>query len=668
MTPTLLNRESRYFLPLVSVLLICLASGFVSLLIDSFAWWIQFNMLGHIFFGIVLSLLCLPYVYLHFIRTLGMRRPMVILSGVLAALLIICLLLIGIYMSFVGHIESQSILRELHLFGSYALVLTIALHLVLHRYSKTRKERNEFHTLAQYPALRGLAILTIYFTFLFVASGVYESTRDLPESAAVDEEYQYPYGDHPFRPSQTETTDGAFIANQQIADSNDCASCHSNIADQWLSSSHRLAASDPAYVTNINLLESQLGISATRYCEGCHAPIALLGGQLTPGGSHGGVAGTDANLEGISCLSCHRITGVVHDNGVASYHYTPAHEYLFQYSTSMVLKELNRYLVKVYSGQHKTDMAQSVLSQSRICATCHAQFMDKDMNKWGWVKMQDEYSAWLNSPYSQKHQQSFSSQDLQRCQDCHMPLVSADDPSANVEGKVRSHRFIGANTMLPLLTGDQQQLALTNAFLQSNKMRITIEPPNRESAIQSILPLDSSLRKHKEKPTYNYLGDKLTLNIVTSNIGVGHDFPGGTIDINQAWIHLRVLDAEGKPVFESGAIDANDILDSNSHWYGAIPVNRQGHAVWRHDLFNMIGESYRNVIKAGASDIATYELEIPHWAKGPLIVGASLKYRKLNTRYARWALGDQYQRLPITTMAKDNLVIELRHEPRVFKP
>lgn len=668
MTTPLLNKESRYFLPLISVLLICVLSGFVSLLVDSFAWWIQFNMLGHILSGIVLSLLCLPYIYLHFKRTLGMRRSMVILSGVLSALLIVNLLVIGLYMAIVGHIETQSVLRELHLYGSYALLITLILHLVLHRYSKTRKQKNEFHTLAQYPLSRSLVVLSFYLVFLFAAAGIYEVLRVQPETERLVEDYEYPYGDHPFRPSQTETTGQMFIASQQVADSGDCAGCHREIADQWASSSHRHAASDPAYVTNINLLESQRGISATRYCEGCHAPIALLSGQLTPGGSHGGIAGTDANIEGVSCLGCHRITSVVHDDGVASYHYTPANEYLFQYATSTVLKKLNRYLVKVYSKRHKADMMQPVLARSRICATCHAQFMDKDMNDWGWVKMQDEYSAWQNSPYSQKHQQGFSSQDLQRCQDCHMPLVSASDPSANREGKVRSHRFTAANTMLPLLNGDRKQLELTTAFLQSNKMHITIEPPNRETAIQSILPLDNSLRTHREKPTYYYLGEKLVLNIITSNTGVGHDFPGGTIDINQAWIQLNVRDAEGISVFDSGALDANDVLDSNAHWYGAIPVNRQGHAVWRHDLFNMIGESYHNVIKAGASDIATYEIEIPHWAKGPLIVNATLKYRKLNTRYARWALGDRYQPLPITTMARDNLLVELRHEPRVITP
>lgn len=35
------------------------------------------------------------------------------------------------------------------------------------------------------------------------------------------------------------------------------------------SSAHHQAASVPTYVKNINLLEANRGISATRYCEGC---------------------------------------------------------------------------------------------------------------------------------------------------------------------------------------------------------------------------------------------------------------------------------------------------------------------------------------------------------------------------------------------------------------
>ena len=310
-------------------------------------------------------------------------------------------------------------------------------------------------------------------------------------------------------------------------------------------------------------------------------------------------------------------------------------------------------------------MAQDILSQPTLCATCHAQFMDESMNDWGWIKMQDDYSAWLNSPYSRQHQQNFANAQMQRCQDCHMPLVKAADPSADAEGRVRSHRFATANTMLAFLNNDAAQLEQTIDFLRTNKMSITIEPPNRVSATQSTLNLDQSLRQTHETPTYHYLGETLKLELIISNTGVGHDFPAGTIDINEAWVSLTVRDIEGEIVFQSGGVDAQDELDPDAHRYLSIPVDRHGKAVWRHDLFNMTGEAFRNVIKAGESDLASYAFEIPYWAKGPLTVDAALKYRKLNTRYAKWALKGQYKPLPIVEMAQQSLVVELRKKPEI---
>jgi len=49
-----------------------------------------------------------------------------------------------------------------------------------------------------------------------------------------------------------------------------------------------------------------------------------------------------------------------------------------------------------------------------------------------------------------------------------MPLVPAKDPAAR-DGKVHSHRFPGANTALPFVNQDQQQLEITQAFLKADR-------------------------------------------------------------------------------------------------------------------------------------------------------------------------------------------------------
>lgn len=626
----------------------------------------QINLLMHITLGLIASVITPIYCYLHFKRIIGSRKPLVNLSGIFAGLVSIGYLILSLDILFRGHTETNTLTFDIHKWGAITIFFTIALHLIAFRFIQYKRQKsNSFVTIEKPKHIlkNPLIIYALYFSTIAFISLILSLNLQSTPYIPSPEGYEVPYGKHPFHPSQTDTPDSQFINQDFIANSHTCIECHQDISKQWLSSTHRLAAADPTYVTNISLLAKKKGIAATRYCEGCHAPVALLSGELTDGGNHGGIKNTPANHEGVGCVSCHRATKAVHLDGVASYHFEPQKPYLFDNSNNALLSTINHLLINSHTRPHKDDMAQSFTKEPASCATCHSQFMDKDMNDWGWVKMQDEYRAWLNSPFSKQGDPTFGGQEAQRCQDCHMPLVKAKDPSANRDGMVRSHRFAAANTMLPFLNGDKEQLQETIRFLQSNKMHISIEEPNREDATQSALNIQESLRQHSETPFYFYLNEKAKINVSVSNTGVGHNFPGGTTDINQAWVAIDVFDATGKKVFQSGGINENEILDPKSHIYQSIPIDRSGNHVWKHDLFNMVGRTYKNIIEAGETDLISYEFTLPPWTKGPITVSATLRYRKLNTRYAKWALKDLYTPLPIVDMARDTLVIAVLNEP-----
>jgi len=144
---------------------------------------------------------------------------------------------------------------------------------------------------------------------------------------------------------------------------------------------------------------------------------------------------------------------------------------------------------------------------------------------------------------------------------------------------------------------------------------------------------------------------------------VGHSFPAGTTDLNQAWLNLTVTDIDNRVIYESGKLNDNLELDTSAHTYHTIPVDRQGKEVWRHDLFRMTGERYKNLIPAGGSDIVEYQFEVPSWAKQPLTVTAILKYRKFNQKYASWVFDIEKPILPIVDVARDTLTIPLRTKP-----
>lgn len=665
---TIIEKETLLSGIVNALLVVLLLTGGASYLFLSHGTLLQTLTLSHVAVGICLDALLIPYIWTHYRRTIGYRRPVTLFLGILAiaSLLLVCIT--GSYLALNGHQERLDWLPTLHIISVVVFIVSIACHLIHHRL--TFPEKRLTRTSLRYESLttlkKSFVTLMICLSILVGVLMLLESASPSYGDKPVQASYTLPYGDHVFRPSQTETTHNAFVDAALINDSEQCKHCHADISRQWLASSHRQAASDKSYETNINLLVSKKGIEAARYCEGCHAPVALLSGSLTPGGYHGGMAETDANREGVNCLGCHGIKQTLNTKGVASYEFGMHTPYLFNQSNNVLLRELNHLSIRLNPTQHKRDMMTKEMSQSAYCSSCHAQFMDESMNNWGWVQMQDEYTAWLNSNFSGHHEPDFAQEDIKQCQHCHMPQTPSDDPSATVEGTISNHRFVAANTMLPLLANDSVQLEKTIEFLQSNKMTISIDKPYRNDATRNSLALDERIRSEAIQPYYYYKGEKAKIQVIVANRGVGHNFPAGTIDINEAWIAIEVRDAAGKEVFSSGAIKEGEALDKGAYIYRSIPVNRQGNHVWKHDLFNMIGAVSKNFIPAGESDVVDFTFHVPFWAKSPLTINTSLKYRKLNLAYAKWALKDEYQDIPIVDMARDFLTIPIKDEQEVY--
>ncbi len=633
---------------------------------SSFAHWFA---IAHFLTGIVFAGLIGVYLVVHFRRVVGVRRPGLVLSGLAGTVVAIGLVFTGGFLGTSGNTSANAAVYLAHVACGLVFVGLVVLHLVQHIVGLPERRRtstgiHSFAALRRRLLLPSAAVgLTGLAAFGLVAAFTESSPSAHFSSSPTVGTYDYSaYGEHPFRPSQTETANGDFVKPESLGNSASCGSCHETIVRQWQSSAHRYAAADPAYVTNINLLEHNKGIAATRYCEGCHAPVALLAGQLTEGGEHGGTPGTTAFDEGVSCMTCHGIDQVVHTKGVASYRYAGRSRYPGE-TLGESFGFLTELAIMLKPELHREELNRELHERSSFCATCHSQFMDESMNGWGWVRMQDEFGAWQASHYAGTTQADHAVETVTGCRDCHMPLTEAPEDPAADDGMVRSHHFAAANTMLALAFDEQEQLERIRRFLKQAKMHITIDAPQERDSEQSRFALDERVRDRVNTPWYYYLGESVDVNVVVTNTGVGHDFPGGTIDINEAWISFEVFDAQGRAIYTSGSLDADLYVDPDAVFYRSIPVNRWGKEVWRHDLFNMVGETYRRVVKAGASDVVTYGFEIPGWAQSPLQMTATLKYRKLNRRYSTWALAHTPMDIPVIDMARATETVPLRIEP-----
>src|SRR5947208_16040624 len=65
-----------------------------------------------------------------------------------------------------------------------------------------------------------------------------------------------------------------------------------------------------------------------------------------------------------------------------------------------------------------------------------------------------------------------------------MPLVPSSDPAAK-DGKVRSHRFPAANTALPFVNHDPEQLKIVQDFLRDGQISVDVFGITRGGARQA---------------------------------------------------------------------------------------------------------------------------------------------------------------------------------------
>lgn len=622
----------------------------------------------HLCSGIGVAFIFILYSIQHFKRTISLRRVSSILLGSLVFISFLYLLLGGIGLAYQGVLQRNYWLYESHVWVSLLVLLFLVIH-IIHHYVTFPKRRllsvpTRFVTLSS-KIVRTLALSVLLASvcggiligidhFISIESGDPRSHND----------YSYNYGEGPFLPSLTQTSTGTFIRESDIAGSQECITCHQATGEQWLASAHRHAADDPTYVRNVNLLEKSKGIAATRYCEGCHAPVALLTGQLTQGGNHGGVKGFPANNEGISCMSCHGINRLTSSEGVASYHFQPRTAYLFEKAKIWPLKKLRHLAIKLKPELHRKELKPDLLTTSEYCGSCHTQFMDQSMNEWGWVKMQDEVLAWANSKFNMPKDSRFTHPNSKQCQDCHMPLIDGHDLAADDSGKVKSHYFVGANVMLAKHFNNEKLYDLTQKSLQQDKVVLTIEPPENALAQQSKLFVSSVIRSKQKYPVAMYRGSTTKITLLVSNQGVGHNFPGGSIDLNEAWIDFKVYDGEQRLIKSSGDILDDGRIEPSATVYKETAIDRFGKEVWRHDLFNMVGRSYVNVIPSGTTDIVEYQVKVPDWATSPLTISATLKFRKLNQKYLDWVnLKEEVKHNPIIDMSRDSIQVPLLKVP-----
>ncbi len=448
---------------------------------------------------------------------------------------------------------------------------------------------------------------------------------------------------------RTEFEKRGFVADARIG-SESCARCHADTTEQWARSAHRFASfNNPFYAVSIDSLrEADGGFRSSQWCSSCHDPTLMLPGDMLSEIDKG----TYQAQAGLTCLACHAMHDVDGLGGNGAYRIADAgpESYLFADAKSGMLQEVHDGLIRSKPDEHKRAMLKPVFRTPEYCATCHKVSVDTPINGYRWLRGQNEYDNHQNSGVSRNSARTFYLPSAGTdCRDCHMPLVAAPlGDMAAKDGVVRSHLFAAANTALPHIRGDQGTVDEIERFLQG-RLRIDVFAVKRQGGGYVAAP---DLRDVPLAP-----GEDVELQVVVRNAGVGHTFPGGTVDSNEAWVHLRVQDGDTL-FYESGRLDPGSrVVDPEAHKYEAIFVDEEGKEASMRDAHNFRAAVYSKVIGPGTADIVRYALRVPVELAGRrLSVTATLRWRKFRRDYTEFAWkhampGRPVPNLPITDLA-----------------
>ena len=645
---------------------------------------VQFMVLTHTAAGLLFIVPYAWYQIRHWLVYRDQTMTQVKMTGYLSLVVTLFCVISGIVLTIqaIFSIRISNVWSLAHLISTFAL-LAFALPHIFAIAARNWRQKSVEKMAKVVAAQRAHGWGTLFLTVIFFACTAlwmyaYEPVQ-FDNTFPAD--YNFTHGeDRPFMPSLAKTSTGGAFDSRSLSGSRSCgtAGCHEEILKEWLASAHRYSALDAAFQTVQGVMGKQNGPESTRYCGGCHDPISLFSG--TKNIFVDDLTGLAGYQEGVSCLACHAIneTDV---KGNAAYVIAQPDRYAYELQEGETAKFLSDFLIRAYPEYHVESLSHRLFKSPEFCAACHKQFIDEEINKVGWVQLQNQYDNWRKSRWNTEGDPTKTIE----CRECHMPLVAdSREPASGDEldynrssgdKKHRSHRFLGANQLMPLLhklEGGQEHTDLTEKWLRGE-----IEIPE----IADKWTKGPAIPIELEIPERVAPGKPVDIKVHLTNNKAGHDFPTGPLDIIQSWVEVVVKNDKGEIVYETGTRDEKHFIKPGAFIFKAEAVDQYGNLIDKHNLWEMVGVRYRRTMFPGFSDQVEYsfycpssqntgknkslkeesfKFDAPDKAGQKLRVTAKLMYRKIDQYLLNFLYGDDTALTsPITAISEDTGIIQI---------
>ncbi|MHC4846742.1 MAG: multiheme c-type cytochrome, partial [Planctomycetota bacterium] len=402
-------------------------------LLPSFYQWM---LVIHVVVGTLILAPMVWFVVWHMKRALAMGNPRAIWSGIGVAVAAFALLVTGLFITS----EANSAANAWAFVSHQVLAVLAPLGYAVHRLvARHRPERNSVVWGVGAPAVLLAGMLAYHHATLpEEPPRPQHFVEPPPEGVDPFREYwpeEGPGGapeDSVFHPASTRSATGGFlderlISNADLPDpdvlakdleefgfavnarigSASCEGCHPDTTEQWARSAHRFASfNNPFYRASIEAFrEAEDGKRRSQWCAGCHDPAIMMAGNWMKD-----VEPTIPESQaGLTCMACHAMDAVHGLGGNGNYRIADDQPdpYLFPGAKSGVLKDVHDLLIRSKPGVHKRSLMKPVFQTPEYCAVCHKVSLDAPVNRYRWLRGQDEYDNHQDSGVSRNNARTF---------------------------------------------------------------------------------------------------------------------------------------------------------------------------------------------------------------------------------------------------------------------
>lgn len=411
----------------------------------------------------------------------------------------------------------------------------------------------------------------------------------------------------PLFPSQTRIT--AHDPSVSLSDVDTCATCHSDVAEQWKTSAHFYASFDnPIYRASVIRFRAERGNEKSRFCGGCHDPALTADGML----DHDVPSGDLRAFSGVTCRTCHGAEHARKDgNG--------------SIDLRVASIELPRDGDAESVARHKIAATPAPLRTAGLCVACHRVFLDEGSGNAHHLAGQDDGTPWMRSAFAKSFAERVDEDvPASDCRGCHMPREDAKlGDAAAKNGTIASHRFLGGHSWLASMRGDATQVERVRKLI-SNAVTIDVvaaRVEKRDGAARPavMLPSDAPIAA----------GDRVIATIAIKNVGVGHRFPGGTLDAQDTWVEVRAYDARGALLASAGATHekSEPTFTPGTHVLRAVLLDDAGKPVLARETEKFRATLIDHTIAPRDAAIVEYALDVPSGVASPIRFVAKLRHR-----------------------------------------